>query len=153
MCIVLARKHSAGSLTSPTTVENESGFTNDPADDTPTRVSDAEFEAKSYYFGFPSRPVSVYRTGTPWERPIGPYHVPKEARPVFDHPIADAWDELGPQVPDYLDSMNVTWTTIDVVRFTEDEKEPGPPVLWIGVKPGSLSREHAKATVVGCESH
>ena len=71
--------------------------------------------------------------------------------PVFDHLIADAWDELGPLVPDYLDSINVTWTTIDVVRLAEEEKEPGPPVLWIGVKPGSLSREDAQVATVGCE--
>ncbi|KIL61734.1 hypothetical protein M378DRAFT_187503 [Amanita muscaria Koide BX008] len=107
----------------------------------------------SYYFGLPSKPILVYRTGTPWKRPTGPeaYRIPKEARPVFDHPIADAWDELGPQVPDYLDSVKVMWTTIDIVRFAEVEKDPGPPVLWIGVKPGSLSRKDAEVAAIGCE--
>ncbi|KAF8905189.1 hypothetical protein CPB84DRAFT_1771811 [Gymnopilus junonius] len=48
------------------------------------------------------------------------------------------------------------WTTIDVVRFVEVESasvpwSPGPPVLWIGVKPGSLSRQDAQVAVIGCE--
>lgn len=118
-----------------------------------TISSDAEYEATCYYIGLPSTPVSVYRTGTPFKRPTGPeaYHIWREVMPVFDHLIADAWDELGPLVPDYLDSINVTWTTIDVVRLAEEEKEPGPPVLWIGVKPGSLSREDAQVATVGCE--
>jgi hypothetical protein len=117
---------------------------------------DADFEANSssYYFGLPSIPVLVYRTGDPPTRFTGPkaYRLPKEAMPVFDHPIVDAWDELGPQVPDYLDSVNVTWTTIDVVRFLEAEVDIiSPPVLWIGVKPGSLSREDAEVAAIGCE--
>ncbi|KAK0193406.1 hypothetical protein F5146DRAFT_1110115 [Armillaria mellea] len=109
--------------------------------------------ARSYYYGLPSRPLLVYRTGTPWKRPTGleAYNVPKAARPVFARPIADVWDELGPQVHDYLDSVNVTWTTIDIVRFAEVEKDPGPPVLWIGVKPGSLSRKDTEAATVDCE--
>ena len=34
-------------------------------------------------------------------------------------------DELDPQVPDYPDSINIMWTTIDVVRFADPEEEPG----------------------------
>ncbi|KAH9981982.1 hypothetical protein BJV74DRAFT_895767 [Russula compacta] len=103
------------------------------------RKCETGYEAKCFYFGLPSKPVLVYRTGTPFKRPTGPeaYHVRREVRPVFDHPIADAWDELGPLVPDYLDSIK--------------HKESGPPVLWIGVKPGSLSREAAQVAAIGCE--
>ena len=61
------------------------------------------------------------------------------------------WDELGPQVPEYLDSVNVKWTTIDVTRFAEVEKNAGPVFLWVGVKPGSLSRENAEVAAVGCK--
>jgi len=59
------------------------------------------------------------------------------------------WDELGPQVPEYLDSVNVKWTTIDVTRFAEVGKDAGPVFLWVGVKPGSLSRENAEVAAVG----
>ena len=52
--------------------------------------------------------------------------MPKEAGPICKHPIADLWDELGPQVPEYLDFVNVKWTTIDVTRFAEVGKDAGP---------------------------
>ncbi|KAF8954752.1 hypothetical protein BDZ97DRAFT_1908028 [Flammula alnicola] len=128
----------------------------DVADETPPaspQDSDADFEAKSYYYGLPSKPISIYHTGAAWKRPTGPeaQRVPKEARPICVHPIADVWDELGPQFPEYLDSVNVKWTTIDVTRFAEVEKDAGPVFLWVGVKPGSLSRENAEVAAVGCK--
>jgi hypothetical protein len=111
----------------------------------PGRISDSEYEALAYYAGLPSEPVLVCRTGnTSWKRPtgFGAYGVLREVRPVFDHQIATVWDNLGPKVPDYLDSVGVLWTSIDVVRFrVADSREvPGPVVLWIGVKPQSLWR-------------
>ena len=120
---------------------------------TPASDSDVEFEAHAYYYGLPSTPVMVYRTGRRWKKPTGreAYLIPKEVRPVFDHPIEDAWDRLGQLVLDYLDSVSVKWTTIDVARFAEVEREFGPPVLWIGVVPKSLSREDAKAATAGCK--
>ena len=120
---------------------------------TPASDSDVEFEAHAYYYGLPSTPVVVYRTGRRWKKPTGreAYLIPKEVRPVFDHPIEDAWDRLGQLVLDYLDSVSVKWTTIDVARFAEVEREFGPPVLWIGVVPKSLSREDAKAATAGCK--
>ncbi|KAH9033043.1 hypothetical protein EDB84DRAFT_1270390 [Lactarius hengduanensis] len=129
----------------------------DSADDRPlarSECSDSEYEAKTFYYGLPSNPVLVFQTGTPWKKPTGPeaYSVPKEVRPVFDDQIATVWDEMGTQVFEYLDSVKVTWTTIDVVRFAEAEEDPGPVVLWIGVKPGSLSREDAQVAAVGCET-
>jgi hypothetical protein len=116
-------------------------------------ISEAEFEAKCYYVGLPSNPIKIYQTGATWHRPTGPeaYHVRKEMRLVFDHPIAAAWDELSPQVCDYLDYINIKWTSIDVVRFADVEKDPGPPVIWIGVMPASLSLEDAEAAAIGIE--
>ena len=69
----------------------------------------AIYEAKSYYYGLPSTPLSVYHTGAPWKRPTGlkAYRIPKGAWPICNHLIADMWDELGPQVLEYPDSINV----------------------------------------------
>jgi len=126
------------------------GFKDPSADNTchyvnPGRVSDSEYESFAYYMGLPSDPVSVHRTGnTSWKRPtgFGVHGVWREARPVFDHQIATVWDNLGPKVPDYLDSVGVTWTSIDVVRFriADVGEVRGPVVLWIGVKYQSLWR-------------
>jgi hypothetical protein len=139
-CFNLAIEDAMGSPT--TTIESLETLSADHILPPLSHYSDADFEAVSFYFGLPSQPTLVYRTGTPWKRPTGleAYRVRKETRPVFAHPIADIWDQLGPQVYTYLDSINVTWTSIDVVRFAELEKDPGPPVLWIGVKPRTLSR-------------
>ncbi|KIK77058.1 hypothetical protein PAXRUDRAFT_779193 [Paxillus rubicundulus Ve08.2h10] len=75
----------------------------------------------------------------------------KEARPICKYLIADVWDELGPQIPEYLDSINVKWSTINVTHFTEVKKDAGPMFLWVGVKPGSLSCKNAKVVAVGCK--
>jgi hypothetical protein len=66
--------------------------------------------------------------------------------------IADVWDELGPQILDYLDSVNIKWTTIDITCFAKVEKDPGPVFLWVGMKPRSLSHESAKVVTVDCKS-
>jgi len=112
-------------------------------------------EATFYYSGLTSNPLLVYRTGTtPWKPPTGPeaYRVLKEVKPVFSHKIATVWGDLGPKVCSCLDSaVGVTWTSVDVVRFAIVGKEPGPPVLWIGVIPQSLSCKDAHAAAVGCQ--
>ncbi|KAI9438817.1 hypothetical protein H4582DRAFT_2146717 [Lactarius indigo] len=153
MCIDLARQDTIGF---PPTF-SDCGFTEGFADYAETPhwhpLTDSNFDTYSDYYGLPSRPISVYRTGERWKRPTGleAYRVPKELRPICEHPIADVWRELGQQVYQYLDSVNVQWTTIDPVRFAEVEEDPGPLFLWVGVKPGSLSRENAEVAVVGCK--
>lgn len=106
-----------------------------------------------FHYGMPSRPVCIYHTGDPWPIPTGPeaYGVPKEVRPIFTHPIAPVWRELGQQVYEYFDSINLKWTTIDFVRFGEVKKDAGPPFIWVGVLPKTLSREDAKNAAVNCK--
>ncbi|KAF8992685.1 hypothetical protein BDQ17DRAFT_1253700, partial [Cyathus striatus] len=92
-------------------------------------------------------------------KPIGleAYLVPKVIRPVFDDKFAAVWEEMGTQIYKHLDDANVNWTTIDVVRFAEPVKyntvreTVGPIFLWIGVHPGSLSRELAEKEAVACK--
>jgi hypothetical protein len=108
-----------------------------------------------YYSGLPSGPRLVYRTGTkPWTKPTGPeaYRVLKELRPVFGHKLNTVWDVLGPEVRDFLDSLEVPWTSIDVVRFIKvgDGEAVGPVVLWLGVFPKTLFGERAHNAAFGC---
>ena len=112
------------------------------------------FGAFSDFYGFPSNPISVYQTGNAWPLPKGPQsqRVPREARPICSHPIQAVWRTLGEQVYKFLDSLEIKWSTIDPVRFAEEEEgEPGPLYLWVGVEPQSLSLEGAKAAAVGCK--
>ena len=96
--------------------------------------SDSQFEAHSDYYGFPSNPLSIYRTGDPWPRPFDPQaqRVPKEARPICVHPIAPVWRKLGRQIYQYFDSVDLRWTIIDPVRFAEIGNEAGPLFLPLG---------------------
>ena len=110
--------------------------------------------AFSDFYGLPTNPLCIYRTGDEWPVPQGPeaQRVPREARPVFDHPLQDVWPKLHIEVYEFLDSVGVIWSTIDPVRFAEEgKKEASPIYLWIGVVPRSLSFEDAQAAAVGCK--
>ncbi|KAF3913030.1 hypothetical protein ABW21_db0204080 [Orbilia brochopaga] len=113
-----------------------------------------EAEAEAYYHGIPTRPRLVYRTGTvAWSKPggIGQYDIFKELRPVFQHRLNEIWDNLGPKICAVHDKYNISWTSIDVVRFQEQScEEPGPIVLWIGVIPKALSFDHARTAANDC---
>ncbi|KAF5357685.1 hypothetical protein D9758_007489 [Tetrapyrgos nigripes] len=67
------------------------------------------------------------------------------------------WLDLGKRIYLHLDSLNVKWTSIDPVcfapvRFTEEgEDQISPLHLWVGVTPGSLLFEAAKAAAEGCK--
>lgn len=117
----------------------------------------SRMEAMKYYAGLPSNPKLVYRTGpTRWGYPTGPeaYTVYKELRPVFGHNICTAWKDLGPKVCEALDSAEVMWTSIDMVRSiwlkTMDDDIHNPIALWIGVFPESLAGKDAYAAGKAC---
>jgi len=117
-------------------------------------------EAKYYYYGLPSQPVLVARSGTdPWEPPPGPDAHLKLPEKQFGHASHHAlnavWkDHLGRQTYEVLDSMGVKWTSVDVVRIgVVDEylQLVAPVIVWIGVKPGTVSHEDGLAAVKACK--
>ena len=117
-------------------------------------------EAKSYYAGIPSSPVLVARTGTTrWKPPTGTEadQNPKELYSVGPHPLKMAWGiELPLKVYALLDSMNAQWNTVDVVRIGKSEPyyvpliHYAPVILWVGVKPGTLSSSDGVAVAFKC---
>ncbi|KAF8959249.1 hypothetical protein BDZ97DRAFT_1761585 [Flammula alnicola] len=158
-CVDLAKQDKGSPISPTTTVEtlfSNQGFADASTDATSSSSpphSVSQLEARFYYAGLPSSPLLVYRTGiTPWKRPTGPeaYRELKELKPVFNHEIVNVWGVLGPKVCDCLDSEQVRWTSVDVVRFAKVGEAPGPVVLWIGVMPQSLSGEDAHTAAVGC---
>ncbi|TFY61336.1 hypothetical protein EVG20_g7095 [Dentipellis fragilis] len=138
-------KETSPNSSPPATAETELSGHNDSMSSTSASdpYSVSELEAKWYYAGLPSSPRLVYRTGsTPWTAPSGleAFRVLKELRPVFGHKINTVWEEhLANKVIGCLNSVNVEWTSIDIVRFAVVGEAPGPVVLWIGVVPASLS--------------
>ena len=121
------------SFASSTTNEQVTSFRSPPS----------ELESKLYYYGLFSKAVLVARSGTDiWELPTG-YEAslrPKELRPSGNHPIKAVWeDKLGPQIYNILDSKGVQWTSIDLPRIGFAGERFAPVVVWIGVKPNTLS--------------
>jgi hypothetical protein len=140
-----------GSLTSPT----------------PTPVASPTFDTKdvpknipqypgafSDFHGLPSNPVCVYRTGDEWPIPTGFEEQPvlREARPICKHPIQEEWFALGKQIYEFLNTLEVKWSTIDSVCFAEEGKDAGPLYLWVGVAPRSLSFKDARDAATGCKN-
>jgi hypothetical protein len=74
----------------------------------------------------------------------------KELRPVYNHPLKGAWEDLAPKVHDILDSMKVYWTSTDVVRIGIAGEHEAPVILWIGVLPSSLSGEDGVIVASKC---
>lgn len=108
------------------------------------------------FYGLPSWPTCIYRTGDKWPtyQDVGwTWREPRETRPVYDKHLQDAWDMLHIDIYSFLDSMDVNWSTIDPVRFAEKKESEGesPIYLWIGVLPGSLSFGRAQDAAVGCQ--
>ncbi|RDB23489.1 hypothetical protein Hypma_008958 [Hypsizygus marmoreus] len=148
-CIALAKDKARGSPTSPITSSME--------DSSPSLPSSLpEKEATMYYAGLPSSPRLLARTSkNPWEEPKGPeaYRKLKQLGVVFDHKINTVWeDKVAPEIFARLSEMEVEWTSIDVVRIGQVGESSAPVIVWIGVKPISLSGEDANNAAFGCLS-
>ncbi|KAJ7760913.1 hypothetical protein B0H16DRAFT_1812172 [Mycena metata] len=115
----------------------------------------SDLESALYYRGLSSNPRLVARTGAPWYLPKGPWQIPKpkELRPVGNHAIKEVWeDDLALKIHTLLDSLDVKWTSTDVMRIAvpEDSDSSSFVVLWIGVMPESLSGDKGVVVVSKC---
>ncbi|KAI0259468.1 hypothetical protein BC834DRAFT_1017862 [Gloeopeniophorella convolvens] len=119
------------------------------------RAPISDLEAKHYYHGLPSKPVLVARTGTDaWKPPTGPevYFRCKELRVVGNHHLKAVWrDNLAFQIRDILDSKGVKWTSMDVACIGFVGESAAPTLIWIGVKPDTLSGEDGLAVAKECK--
>ncbi|KAG8692458.1 hypothetical protein FRC08_009765 [Ceratobasidium sp. 394] len=104
------------------------------------------------FYGLPSSPPCVFKTGEAWFIRTGPeaQRILREVRPIYDHPIRDSWLDIGKRIYEDLDSRDVKWSSIDPVGFAEAGKKDVTPLhLWIGVIPATLVFEAAKAAAEG----
>ncbi|PWW72935.1 hypothetical protein C7212DRAFT_359997 [Tuber magnatum] len=112
-------------------------------------------EAKHYYHGLYSKPVLVARTGTTlWTVPRGPeaYLPYKELRPVGSHPLTAIWeDNLALEIHNILEWRSIQWTSTDVVRIGIAGESVAPVIIWIGVKPNTLSGEDGFGVAQECK--
>ena len=103
----------------------------------------------------PSKPVLIARTGIPWKEPTGPeaYPIRKELRPIGNHEVKAIWeDKLAPELHQLLDSMEVKWTSTEIIRIGAAEEAYAPVILWIGVIPSSLSGDPAVHVASECQN-
>ena len=64
----------------------------------------------------------------------------KELNPFGFHPLNDCWDAVAESVITILNHKDVQWTSIDAVRIGYQNGQAFP-ILWIAVRPKSLSGE------------
>ena len=112
-------------------------------------------EAQLYYDGLPSKPRLIARTGPSWEAPSGPEAYPrfKELKIPGAHKIFKVWeDNLAFKFHAILDQNDVDWSSTEIVRIGYVDEPSGDVVLWIGVRPGSLSYEVAIDAALQCKN-
>ena len=119
------------------------------------RLPISDLAAKHCCHGLHSKPVLVARTGTDtWEPPTGPeaYLRRKELRTVGNHPLKAVWeDNLALQIHNILESKGVKWTSTDVARIGFVGESVTPILIWIGVKPDTLSGEDSLTVAKKCK--
>ena len=75
----------------------------------------------------------------------------RELRIVGNHALQEVWeDDLALKLHVLLDSMEVKWTSTDVVRIRDVEESFAPVILWIGVIPTSLSGDDGVIVASKC---
>jgi len=110
-------------------------------------------EAQSYYAGLPTAPVLVARaSGASLEEPICPDRRLKAFHPPIDYPpLEKIWDRtLAPKLHKLLGSMEVDWTSLELLRIGYANESFAPLILWIGMVPGSLPGDDGLGVASGC---
>ncbi|KAF7982540.1 hypothetical protein HWV62_27504, partial [Athelia sp. TMB] len=76
----------------------------------------------------------------------------RELRVVGEHEINEVWeDDLALKVHAILDAKHVVWSSTEVVRIGNIEEPSGDVILWIGVRPESLSHEVGFGVALECK--
>jgi hypothetical protein len=117
-----------------------------------------DYERTTYYNGITGdgdHPELVYRSDfltTPFPKPVGRFaHIPvKSLRGVYDTPLNDVWESVGPKIVELITARKLNWSSVDPARFfthatpgEEKKGSLGPVVIWLGVLPGSTSSDTA----------
>lgn len=100
-------------------------------------MSMSEADSMSHYAALLSCPPLIARTGTtPWDRK------PSKLGPARSHALCMVWDDgLADKALNLLESKEVKYTSVDIVRVGPAGEFSNPVFLWISVTPGTLSRD------------
>jgi len=113
---------------------------------TPLASPPGDKERELYYAGLPSCPWLLARSSTfLWKAPeaFGRHIRIERSLEMWTHSIVGLMDKVGPDIIETLHSKSVPWTSVNVLRIGYEGMHL-PVILWIGVKPLSLSRDDVK---------
>lgn len=122
------------------------------------KISDASRLTNHYpaaykdFYGLPSNPPCVYKSGPAWRERTGSYRIIHEVRPVYDYPIADQWHAS--IVSARTSASSSTPRASNGLRSTlsllpKRGVKPFCPLLtWIGVYPKFLLYNAAAAEAI-----
>ena len=116
----------------------------------------SELEARNYYYGLESKPHLIARTSPDvWKKPTGPeaFMKPKELTPLGMHPLNTIWEKtVGPAMDLYLQEKGVECTSMIPLRIGIAGQFSPPPVIFVGVNPGSLAPEFGLEVALHCRA-
>lgn len=107
----------------------------------------SDIERRTYYWGLPSRPLLVGRSGAsepyvPKMSPIDPIHIEPKQLSVDsgNHPIVRVWMGIVSKLEEELKKADLYKfvTCIDCIRIGYTGGEDDPLVIWIGIVPEDL---------------
>lgn len=105
----------------------------------------SDLEAANFYYGLESKPILVARSDrVAWVPSEGPYTFvePKVLTPLGPHLLNRVWDEIvSAAMESYLQEQAVQYTGMTPLRIGVADQDSPPAVIFIGVRPGSLSRK------------
>ena len=121
-----------------------------------TRLSLTNKYPNAYRDFYGSKTACIYKSGHSWPVRTGPeaQRIIREARPVYSHAIGPVWLSIGNLIYNYLDSIHVTWTSINPLAYADrgEAKPFCPLILSIGVMPSSLVYENAVVAADGVKA-
>ncbi|KAN0087169.1 hypothetical protein V8E54_000857 [Elaphomyces granulatus] len=114
----------------------------------------SELEARNYYYGLESGPRLIARSSpNVWKKPTGPeaFMEPKELTPLGMHPLNTFWEKtVGPAMDLYFQEKGVECTSMIPLRIGIAGQSSPPPVIFVGVNPGSLTPEFGIEVALHC---
>jgi len=121
--------------------------------DKPNQQSPLPLRHQSLRFAFCF--LFVARTGNDtWKLPTGPeaYLPSKELRTVGNRRLREVWEDMtAVQIHDVFDFMSVRWTSMDLVRIGVVGESVAPVIVWISVKPDTISGKDGIAAAKECK--
>jgi hypothetical protein len=110
-------------------------------------------EAQHRYYGLPSQPYFVVHSSHDiWVMPTGieTYIQLKELHCISEHALCNIWEgSVDTIMHNLLVKQKVHYMSLDPVHIGIVNESAAPVIIWVRVKPGSLSAEYGIKVTIG----